>query len=480
MLPEVRKALQLPPDQGLPALDLILARLVLPTPFRSSVVCSRAALLGQQNRPEFKTAAAECFRLMPTNPLALGMYAASRVFEADPVPTVKAYLAAIRVAPGLAESFDTAQMQILLDRLNEVRQPGLASELLRELNRVGYGAANPVWASNAALRSIYAAVETGKPETATTLLPAVINVADAKALLVDKTFAPLSIDIRAWAADGLVTQREAYLAATRGAFEVDPSLPHRRDYADAMLQAGRRLDAINLLRAGLIDPSGWDEDRWEVVMTAIRLANILSDDDRTGEGIAVLEKLDRELAGPKARRSAVNIVPNLARLYIETGRFTDAVALLDRAGLTKYRFQVEAHRGYAAALRGCALAGAGRSKEAAVFREELDNDKGTTRGARRLLIGCLGDQAAADREVIASLDDLRDRRSMLVELRSLEVQPARKVNDFSALMRKALANPAVRAKLDTLSAPVAPAYQAALRSWSQDKAEGLAQTASSR
>ena len=79
VLAELQKVRQLPDTAQLDILDAALTKLLRPTLFRANLVCTRAALLGRMQRVEFKAAAANCYRLLPTNPRAAGMYATSHI-----------------------------------------------------------------------------------------------------------------------------------------------------------------------------------------------------------------------------------------------------------------------------------------------------------------------------------------------------------------------------------------------------------------
>jgi tetratricopeptide (TPR) repeat protein len=453
------------PDR-LSALDGVLAELPRPSAFRSIVVCEHAKTLGAMDRAAFKVAAAECYKLLPKTPMALWMYAESRKYEADPRPAAQAFIGAIEVAPEAASFLQPREFQQLLDRLDAMGQTDLSGRLLDALDRAGYGAANPRWSSWAAKRSLDNAVALNDVAKAGRLLPTIINPEDALPLLVDKRYQPLSTRIASFAADGLTTQRDAFLNATRGAFEIAPTLDHRQDYATALLAAGQTDDAINLLKAGLFEKASWDRMAFDASLVGVRAANLLWSNRRVAEGVKLLREFDAELAQAGFKDGVLSIVPNLARLYIAAGRSQDALDLLAARAPSLEQFGSAESYAVIPGLKACALAGLGRAKAAEAERKKALELGPANAAARRMMIGCLGDRPAAKREVLDALADSSRRQAMLVELRRAQLPWTGETDSgWIGLVRALVDDAEIKAQLDRYSVPVPPSLVPAFLSW---------------
>lgn len=455
-----------PLPERLTALDSVLSELPRPTPFRAIVLCTRTKTLGSLGRPEFKAAAAECYKLLPRAPMALWMYAESRKYEADPQPSAQAFIAALEAAPQFASFLPPRDFQQLLDRLDAMDRTELSGRLLDALERAGYGAANPRWSSWAAKRALDNAIALNDLAKAGRMLPSILDPEDVLPLIVDRRYQPIDSGLRPFAADGLVAQREAFLNTTRGAFEIAPTLEHRQDYAAALVAAGRTDDAINLLKAGLLEKESWDKEAFDASLVAVRAAKLLWTSGRLDQGIELLRKSDAELTAAGFRNGILSIVPNLAQLYIADKRYQDALDLLAARPPSAEQFGSHDDYAYVPSLKVCALAGLGRTSEAEAERRKALELGPNNAAARRMVIGCLGDRAAAKREVLGALADSSRRQPMLVELRRAQLPATDEVNDgWHELVRTLADDSEVKAELDRYSVPVPQALVPAFLSW---------------
>jgi tetratricopeptide (TPR) repeat protein len=455
-----------PLPERLTALDAVLSELPRPTPFRAIVLCTRTKTLGSLGRPEFKAAAAECYKLLPRAPMALWMYAESRKYEADPQPSAQAFIAALEAAPQFASFLPPRDFQQLLDRLDAMDRTELSGRLLDSLERAGYGAANPRWSSWTAKRALDNAIALNDLAKASRMLPSILDPEDALPLIVDRRYQPVDSGIRSFAADGLAAQRDSFLNATRGAFEVAPTLEHRQDYAAALFAAGRTDDAINLLKAGLLEKASWDRAAFDASLVASRAANLLWSTGRLDEGIELLRKFDAQATSAGFRDGILSIIPNLARLYIADKRYQEALDLLAARAPSAEQFGSPDNYAYVPSLKACALAGLGRTSEAEAERTKALELGPNNAAARRMVIGCLGDRTAAKRELLGALADSSRRQPMLIELRRAQLPATGEVNDnWTELVRTFADDSDVKAQLDRYSVPVPQALVPAFLSW---------------
>lgn len=256
------------------------------------------------------------------------------------------------------------------------------------------------------------------------MLPLILVPRIGLELLVDRRYEPIWPDIEGWAGGNLVTQRDAYVTAAKAAFDVDPTLAHRRNYAVALQAAGRTSEAQALLAVALADQSQWDETRYDIIMIAVRLSGMLEAEGKVDEALKVLRRL--KAVTPIAKfETAANLMPNEARLLIAAGRPAEALKLLDTETPPASRLENRAALAFYTALRICALRGLHREADAQQLMLQLTRDSGTNVAARQIASGCNRDPADRNQRWIETINDPTRRSEGLLAFLRMKRMPGR-------------------------------------------------------
>lgn len=442
-------------------LDRALTALPRPTRFRGLVQCQRGwTLHALDRRAESDAAYEECYRLRPDDSSALWSMSSIALDRGDLRRGVRLLLAAIRADPAPLADYHPGAMDSTLSRLRDAREYALRAELIAALAGSRYSSDDPGWASRKARDAIDDRLAAGDRPGAVALLPLILVPRIGLGLLVDRRYEAIWPDIERWAGGDLVAQRDAYVAAARAAFEVDPSLVLRGNYADALVAAGRGDEARSLLAEAVADPGLWDERRDDIVMTAIRLSAMIESEGDADAALAVLRRM--KAATPAARYPAgANITPNEARLLIGAGRHAEALALLD-AELLAADVDDQAVLDFYRALRLCALRGLGREAEATAIAAEL----GSSIAAQRLAGSCGAGTANDNAQWIQSVQAPDTRSSALVAwLEAERSTPAGAFVDSEWTVAPRASDPVTRDLFERFGRRLPPSFDGALDGW---------------
>lgn len=446
-------------------LDRALAALPRPTRFRGLVQCQRGwTLHALDRRSESDTAYEECYRLRPDDPYALWGMSSIVLDRGDLRRGVRLLLAAIKADPTPLADYHPGAMESTLRRLAYAREHALRAELIAALAQSSYGKDDPAWSSRQARDAIDDLLAAEKPEDAVKLLPLILVPRIGLGLMVDRRYEAIWPDVERWAGGDLTAQRDAYVAAAKAAFDVDPSLVLRRNYATALTAAGRSDEARALLAQAVADPALWDEDRWDIVLTAIRLSGMLEAEGETDAALAVLRRM--KAAAPTDKHDyAANIMPNEARLLIGAGRHGEALALLD-AEPPPAEVEDPAALGFYRALRACALRGLGRTDEATVLAATLASQFATNLAAQRLAGTCGSPTNDANAQWIESVRSPETRSSALVAwLESERTAPASPFVDDEWTVAPLARDPGARELFERFGRRLPPSFDEALAGW---------------
>jgi hypothetical protein len=369
-------------------LDSALAKLPRPTRFRGQVQCFRGWALGGLGRnAEAETAYAECYRLRPDDPYAVWSASFVALGKRDVRRGVRLMLAAVKLDPAPLADYDQSAMESILRQLSYERQDGLRAELITALSAAGFGRDDPAWTSVQARDALDALLAAGERERAAALLPLILVPRIGLELLIDRRYEALWPDIEGWAGGTLTAQRDAYVTATKAAFETDPSLASRRNYAGALSAAGRNAEARELLAAALLDQKYWDDTRYYIIMIAIRLSGMLEADGKVDEALATLRRI--KIVTPLVKyEAASNIMPNEAQMLITAERYAEALKLLESETPPPSKVENRAALGFYTALQACALRGLKRDAEADGMLLALERDAPGNLAAQQIADGC--------------------------------------------------------------------------------------------
>jgi tetratricopeptide (TPR) repeat protein len=458
-------------EQRLILLRQARTRLLRPTRFRGMVVCTEAAELAALEREvEAAALAPECLQLRPGDPQALMISAATKLGRPDPSDGVRELMAAIARFPRLADAIDAEAMGLVMRKLTYVDQGALAAELMQVLAASGWGRDDPAQASRMTVLLMKRLIEKGQTSEAVQLLPRVIDPRMAILVLADRAFDPIRSDVEAWAGGDPVAQRDAFVAATDQAFSIKPDMKHRLDFAFALEAAGRRDEAIELLRPAITDPSQWgstDNDHYHLAHAAVRLASLLRDLGRHEEAVSILERTEARMRA-QANEYAPNIVPNLVRMLLRANQADRALAVLDARTPKLADVEGQGALGHFEALRLCARKQKGEAVGGAV--DDFQRTHAGNRLVQRTLAGCLNDRSVSKAVVMADLDDpdLRDSYLAAAQLLRLELRNPDLEGEME-ILKPTLNDPEVGATLRRLGRDLPASYRPALSAWSQSR-----------
>lgn len=158
------------------------------------------------------------------------------------------------------------------------------------------------------------------------MLPSVLSPWVGVGMLVDRRYAPIWKQIKAWAGSDLSAQRLAVVDGARAAYRTSRAPDDLLSYTTALYEAGYSDQAIAELQVWL-SATGTDAEPFYRNAAAIRLGNILGERRLRAQAIA---RMKAALDGPIGRDvSAGNIVPNFAIQMLLAQDYKGALALLD-------------------------------------------------------------------------------------------------------------------------------------------------------
>ncbi|MDB5738227.1 MAG: hypothetical protein JWO65_1895 [Sphingomonas bacterium] len=263
----------------------------------------------------------------------------------------------------------------------------------------------------------------------------------ALALLADRNTAFLWPALTAWVGQDMGALRDRMLTRARTIYEdggrgrarqVSGAMAGNRvaatlNYASALVDAGRRDDAVALVRISFdllrTEPKHDDFDLSMLGMRLERMLQYYQPDALPGIDAAL------DAAIPASSPYYVNLEINRADIRASAGQYADALALLDRAERgfhSSKRYNISGTGSEFSAIRACALNGLGRIEEARTLLDGLPdaraktpafNESASTIRWRTLI--CMKDVAGVARMMRSELAD-----DTLVSISTLQLQPA--------------------------------------------------------
>ncbi|HEY3950369.1 hypothetical protein [Phenylobacterium sp.] len=215
---------------------------------------------------------------------------------------------------------------------------------------------------------------------------------------------PAAFDIQRAAVADLQRLIELYKTAGNDdpAYEIIDALRALGRYDAAVTVADEVLKQDRIVDGHGKDYRNWIEDR---------RAYALFDLGRFDEAIAGERK-----AATRQERGHANVsqVLNLAQMLLDVGRFREALAILKP--MERPNVGSPTGRAFVAQIRVCALNGLGRIKEQREAMASASGQLAENRAARLHTLLCADDESGAAKEMIAWLDEPRNRGRALLEL----------------------------------------------------------------
>ena len=454
-------------------LDDSLLALLRPTPFRGLVVCTRAEALIRSTAasrtvsPDVSSAADECYQLRPADARAIALAAGVAVGRKDSIRAAQLMLALIKADParGIDVRFDV--LESTLRNLAYAGQRRLATDLTSALLRAGYSAGGARWSAGAATVTVRNLVVAGEPREAVALLPRVTAPAEGLGLLIDRRVAPIWEDMAAWAAGGLVTQRDALVRAEQAAFDAEPTIRNRLRLSSTLVAAGRLRAGMALLRAGYDAPAAFasPEQADDAIDLSVRLAGLLAKTGQPDAAAIVLRGAQARLGTIKASH-ALGLSPNLAMMLIASKRFDEARQILATARPPVDGVFNPAMLAFYDSIGICADARSGQKERARATLAQLRQTYPNNLQALSMAETCTGDIAARRAAILAAFDDPERRTGALVEWLRTDATPQYNYILGNPAMDTALRHdPALIAAYEKYARPLPPQYADALAEW---------------
>jgi hypothetical protein len=468
-LPHVADALRAETtDQRTTSFDAALALLPRPTRFRGAVQCVRGYMLMATNPVANKTAGTgaidECYRLNPDVPLAQRMKADAAFWNDDITTGATLLASAIRREPRLAQGLEDEQLDAIFRHLQYSQAFDARRALVTALAGTDVARNDASRYSGWVRESVLERVGKGDLAGAGTLLPYVVDPSDGLMMLVDQRYAALWPRVEDWANGTLEVQREALVRATRASYEIDATLGRARGVAGVLGRTGHVDEGLALLERA-IAAFGAPRDDYDYARGVVRLANQRAEaGERNPE--RVLAPMRAALAGGITGPMLVNVVPNMAITEIALGRPKDALATLDRYPSAPDKVETAAAYGYFVAIRGCALARLGRTKEARAALAEVQRSYAANVGSVDLAIGCIGNDAQVLAHWLARVDDPETRGAALMAMTAARSGVADDPLSVTDARLKAISGRTeVTARLARYARPLPASYLPALNGW---------------
>lgn len=459
-----RAMAQRDPAARLTEMDLAIAKLPRPTPFRGVTLCFRAdTLLNLRRVDEAQLAADECQRLRGREPLALWTQASVQALGGgDPKIAARTMLSAIALFPEQVAATNAGMFDMLTARLTRAGATDEARDVRIAIARAGVGQRDPLAGSRSAFAAVQALVSQGETQEAVKLLPQILDTTLGLQLLTDRRYEAIWPQVEEWAGGDLVAQRDSLVRATGALYEAEPVLKRRMDHAGAINAAGRSADALALMLPAIEDRANWDAPRIQIADFAGRAARLLDELGRSDEAVALLKRV-RTDPGTVGKPGEILIVPVEATILINAGRAPEALALAEAS-------RAKSVRGGPGAMRMI-------DAFALCARYAMKHDIGATRtamlgavegvgGMEPLVISCTEDFAAARTYYLKRLANPMQSGATLRFLSNPTERPDQ-LNGYGwdAMMPRLAADPAIAAKVAAMTRPLPASFIPAARRW---------------
>ena len=433
------------PAATLAAADEALGKLPAPTKVRGFVQFVRATLLQILNRPlDAADAAAESAQLLRgySGPLILAFTINAYLNRTD--LATEYLMRAVDTDPTTARTIDDYEIDNLMRRLDgfhdDVRERTVSDRLLQ----IGWEGKHLDSRSGLAAQAIKLHIIDGDPAGAKALVPKLLTPSDSRDLLMMKQYSAVWPDIETWAGPELKQQWSIYLNEAKARWEAGRTSLAARDYLSALESAGDFETAASEMLP-LFDAPKKDE---ELVFMVPRLADVLSELGRWDEAEQLYQRAE-QIWPLGSETNALNVSANYAVLLLREGKPREGLQKMDEVLADARKWGPDVGVTPLAAMqdkRACMLHELGRNSEAAISAAQaLAVETGSTAAMLHL---CLGDAAAAKRDLLRALDNETTREDVVRFMQPSDSPPL--PSDYGRRMYAA--EMALRSDLDVIRA----------------------------
>jgi tetratricopeptide (TPR) repeat protein len=398
------------PAASLAAADEALGELTAPTRLRGFVQFLRAGALVALNRPlDAADAVQESARLLRgySAPLILAFTIDAHLNRTD--SATEYLMRAVDADPTTARTIDDYEIGNLMGRLSgfhdETRERAVSDRLLQ----IGWEGKHLDSRSNLAAQAIKLHISNGDPAGAKALVPRLLTPSDSRDLLMMKQYSAVWPDIETWAGPQLKQQWSIYLSEAKARWEAGRTTQTARDYLSALQSAGDYEGAAREILP-LFDAPQKDE---ELVFMVPRLADVLSELGRWNEAEKLYQRA-QQIWPLGSEPNALNVSANYAVLLLREGKAREGLQQMDEVLADARKWGPDVGVTPLAAMqdkRACMLHELGRNSEAAISAAQaLAVETGSTAATLHL---CLGDSAAAKRDLLRALDNETTREDVV-------------------------------------------------------------------
>lgn len=418
-LPHLGRAMQASdPKVAIENFDLALGQLPQPTGFRGMVQCMRGgALMHDEQQAQAEAAIDECYRLLPGHPATQMTRAMLYMEKGDFVRAAPLIATAIGAAPNIREGFPVQQAGVVLSGLDYARRDDVREQFVRKLVEAGYGKDDPTFYSGIAREAVLDRVRRRDISGAVALLPGITDPEDGLMMLIDRRFDAIWPQLEEWAHTDLAVQRDMLVRQARAAADVAGTPEARLGLTGVLERTGHRAEAKRLLAETMGDTALWDDFRFAVGLSAVRLSRLMVEDG--SEGDAAVQPMLTVLGDAPITRETGGlhtVTPNLARRYVLQGRFDRALEVVDRYTPQADDINHANDIGFMLAMRTCALHGKGDKAAAARARSELMTRYAANVAANGMASKCVGDLRNLAADLEQSLAEERKRSAILLSI----------------------------------------------------------------
>ena len=446
-------------------LDSLLQRFSRPTPLRGVVQSIRAHLLVDQQRyAEAKSAAEEAVRLTPgyARPRMLASYALT--FAGDPRRAADYWLEASQISPETARTTPPYTLSAMIGRLVEIGDTGRGERVRVRMDEIGIASLLAPARSDAALARLKATLEAGDTTAARGTVASVINPEDLRELAMNRHYTPVWPTVAEWAGTNFTGAQERYLVELRREFQNRDDLEPAVNYARA-LSGARAYQAVVTLFLPLLNSDAIAADPNNVAFLTPVVATALTATGRYPEAIALLDRISAQYpseGGGMRLNFSANIVRQAfaARQWREAAdKAADWIKTARALGPTINVSAVNR----VLTIRACAMYRLGDAAEATSTQATLSLDIRANYSNLIQIAACRSDLASA-RDVMARwLADTEAYAPALAVMAPATANPAAgaDVQEFEALVAQLRTDPALQrlvAKVGRL--PVQPVLEA--------------------
>jgi tetratricopeptide (TPR) repeat protein len=395
---------------ALAAADEALGKLPAPTRLRGFVQFVRAGVLQALNRPlDAADAAAESAQLLRgySGPLILAFTINAYLNRTD--SATEYLMRAADADPTTTRTIDDYEIDNLMARLDGFHDDTRERTVSDRLLQIGWEGKHLGSRSQLAAQAIRLHIIDGDLDGAKALVPKLLTPGDSRDLLMMKQYSAVWPDIETWAGPELRQQWSIYLDEARARWEAGRTTLTARDYLQALESAGDYETAASEMLP-LFDAPKKDE---ELVFMVPRLADVLSQLGRWGEAEKLYQHA-QQIWPIGSEPNALNVTANYAVLLLREGKAQEGLERMDEALADARKWGPDVGVTPLAAMqdkRACLLHELGRNSEAAISAAQaLGVETGPTAALLHL---CLGDPAAAKQDLLRALDNETTREDVV-------------------------------------------------------------------